>query len=173
MDVISYGYHESYAGPLRSGGERPIQALLLAHLVGRHGRRQRLLATFSEQLRQRGIELVARTGWTSGAERSELLSKTRVVVDIHRVPGNSPGFRFVVAAAAGAALVSEPLAIAAPLVPGVHYVEAEADRMTDAVAALLSDEPARARLVEAGQDELRDAWHMRSLLPKVIGGAEG
>ena len=43
VSVVPYGYHESYAGPFQAAGDRPRDALLLAHMVGQHGRRQRLV----------------------------------------------------------------------------------------------------------------------------------
>ena len=93
-----------------------------------------------------------------------------MVVDIHRLPGNNPGFRFIVASAAGAALVSEPLARPEPLVPGVHYVEAHEDEMAEAVAALLANEPARRGLVEAAQALLSGELQMTRVLPRVLHG---
>jgi hypothetical protein len=169
VDVVQYGYHEAYAGALVSGGERPIQALVLGHLVGRYGRRQRLMTLVDRQLRERGITLEPFPSGTYGAKRNERLRQTRVVVDIHRMPGNFPGFRFIVASAAGSALVTEPLTRPEPLVPGVHYLEAPADRLADAVADLLADEPARQRLVEASQALLADKLHMRTVLPRALG----
>jgi hypothetical protein len=170
VEVVPYGYHESYAGPLTSGGERPIDALLLGHLVGNHGRRQRLLGNLSRQLADRGIELRSTTAGSYGMARYEQLKRTKVVIDIHRLPGNSPGFRFMVAAAAGAALVSEPLARAEPLVPGVHYREAATDRIADAVAELLANEPERQRLVAAAQNLLSTDLAMSVVLPRVLHG---
>jgi hypothetical protein len=169
VDVVPYGYHEAYAGALVAGGERPVQALVLAHLVGRHGRRQRWMTLVERQLGERGIALEPYPTGTYGVKRTERLRQTRVVVDIHRMPGNFPGFRFIVASAAGSALVTEPLTRPEPLVPGVHYLEAPADRMADAVAGLLADEPARQRLVEASQALLADQLHMRTVLPRALG----
>lgn len=173
VSVVPYGYHESYAGPLQAAGDRPRDALLLAHMVGRHGRRQRLVALLERQLAERGYALTRLTSGTYGRRRSEILGRTRVVVDIHRLPGNYPGFRFIVASAAGAALVSEPLARPEPLIPGVHYVEAREDGMANAVAALLADEAARLRQVEVAQALLSGELHMSRVLPKVLDGLVG
>lgn len=166
VDVVPYGYHERFAGPLRTGGERPIDVLLLAHLVGL--RRRRLLATVGARLAEHGIALERITAGIYGEQRTEMLRRTRIVIDLHRLPGNSPGFRFIVATAGGAALVTEPLASSQPLVAGEHYVEAPAQEMAEAVRALLADEPRRLRLVEAGQRLLATDLHMRQVLPRVL-----
>lgn len=171
--VVPYGYHESYAGPIRNAGDRRQDVLLLGHMVGRHGRRQRLVDLVERQLAERGIALSRLTRGTYGLRRGDILARSRVVVDIHRLPGNHPGFRFIVASAAGAALVSEPLARPEPLVPGIHYVEADEDMLAKVVAGLLADEPARLRVVEAAQALLTGDLHMRRLLPRVLADLVG
>jgi hypothetical protein len=167
--VVPYGYHESYAGPLdKTGSARPIGALLLAHLVGRYGRRQRVVEQLERNFDARQIPLTKVISGTYGAERGALLRQARVVIDVHRVPGNHPGFRWIVASAAGAALVTEPLAYPEPLVPGVHYVEATAEAMPEAVERLLADEPARRRVIDAAQELLATDLHMKHQLPLAL-----
>lgn len=75
---------------------------------------------------------------------------------------------FVVAAAAGAALLSEPLHRPEPLEPGVHYLEAPSTQMAQSVADLLADEPRRLRIVEAAQSLLASDLHMRNVLPRLV-----
>jgi len=172
VTVVPYGYHESYAGPFDATSEdRPIGALLLAHLVGRYGRRQRLVAELERSFDARQIALTKVTRGTYGAERGALLRQARVVIDVHRVPGNHPGFRWIVASAAGAVVVTEPLASPEPLVRDVHYVEAKADEMPDAVAEILADEPRRKRIVDASQSLLATDLAMCRVLPRVLGVA--
>jgi len=162
--VVPYGYHASFAGPLTSAGDRPIGAVLLAHLVGQYGRRQRVVESLERRFDERHIGLIKVTSGMYGPERGALLRQARVVVDVHRIPGNHPGFRWIVAAAAGAVLISEPLSAPQPLVPGVHYVEAAADDMPDVVEHFLNDEAARARIVEAAQQLLSTDLLMRRQL---------
>lgn len=169
VEVVPYGYHEVYAGALRQGGERPIKAIWMAHLVGRIGRRQRLMADVKAELAKMQIDLARFPTGTYGSVRNGILGQSRIVIDIHRLPGNHPGFRFIVATAAGAALVTEPLADPWPLVPGVHYVEATAAEMAEAVRSLLDDESRRRRMVEAAQQLISTELHMRTILPPVLG----
>jgi hypothetical protein len=70
--------------------------------------------------------------------------------------------------AAGAVLVSEPMAEPHPFVPGVHFVEAAPERMAAVTRALLADEPRRRRIVEAGQALLRDELTMTRSLAAVL-----
>jgi hypothetical protein len=167
--VVPYGYHAAFAGPLRSPAGRDIDVLLLGHLVGRYGRRQRLADELERRLAARGVRLARMTTGVYGAQRNAILERTRVVADLHRLPGNHPGFRFLVVAAAGAAMVTEPLARPEPLVAGTHYAEASAALMADAVLGLLAAEPERRRLVDAAQELLAGELHMRHTLPLALG----
>jgi hypothetical protein len=142
--------------------------LLLAHLVGRYGRRQRVVEELERDFNARRVPLTKVTGHAYGVERGALLRQARVVVDVHRIPGNHPGFRWIVASAAGAAVVTEPLTSPEPLVPGVHYLETATGALAQAVERLLADEPARRRLVDAAQELLAGDLHMRRQLPLAL-----
>lgn len=171
--VVPFGYHTAFAGPLDATDERPIDILLLARFIGRYGRRQRIVGELERHLEDRGLRLVKVTHGSYGARRRDLLRRARVVVDIHRMPGNHPGFRFLVAAAAGAVLLSEPLHRPEPLEPGVHYLEAPSTQMAQSVADLLADEPRRLRIVEAAQSLLASELHMRNVLPRLVAAGMG
>ncbi len=169
VDVLPVGYHEAYAGPLASLGdaERDIEVLLLGSLPGRYGRRQRVLPLVEAGLAERGVTVTRLTTALMGPPRRAILDRTRVVVDIHRVPGNHPMLRFILATAAGAALVAEPLRDPSPLVAGVHYLEAPTGELPTVIAELLADEPARRRLVTASQALIAGPAHMDRIQPRL------
>ena len=169
FDVVPFGYHASYAGPIVSpASDRDISVFTLAN-ISPLARRHRLIARIAEELRAADIELVSLPDRVFGAERHALLARTRVVADVHRLPGTHPIFRFILATAAGAAIVSEPMAQPAPLVPGVHYVEAETGDLARAIVELLADEPRRQRMVEAAQQLLTTDLDLRRTLPLALG----
>jgi hypothetical protein len=169
FDVVPFGYHPSYAGELADpSSNRDIAALTLAN-ISPLARRHRLVAGIAADLAQSGIELVQAPDHTYGADRRAILQRTRVVVDVHRLPGSHPLFRFVLSAAAGAALISEPLRQPQPLVPGVHYVEADTADLAQATRDLLADEPRRRRLVEAAQALLVSDLNLHRTLPLALG----
>jgi hypothetical protein len=173
FDVVPFGYHEAYAGPMAAsasepGSERDIAVLTLAN-ISPLARRYRLTAAIAEELRESNLELVRVPDHTYGAERRAILERTRVVLDVHRLPGSHPWFRFVLSTAAGAAMISEPLPMPAPLIPGLHYVEADTADLARAASDLLADEPRRRRLVEAAQSLLISELHLRRTLPLALG----
>jgi hypothetical protein len=167
--VVPFGYHAAYAGALAApAAERDIDVLSLAN-VDRKARRYRLLSEIEATLRQSGVELAQVEQHTYGAARTKVLGRSRVVIDIHRVPDSHPLYRFILAAAAGAAMVTEPLERPEPLVPGVHYVEAATPRLGEATLELLADEPRRRRIVDAAQTLLAGELSLRHTLPLALG----
>jgi hypothetical protein len=136
-------------------------------LGARHLRRGRLFEDLLPALKALGPVAILDGVW--GPERDAILGRSRTVVDIHRVPGNFTGLRFLTAFAAGAVLVTEPLDDPYPFVAGRDHIEAPADRLVDEVAALLDDEPARRTMAAVAQERLRGELSMRAILERVLG----
>jgi len=164
--TVPFGYHPCHAGALTppEAGARDVPLLLLGSRAG-HTRR----AAAVDRLRANGAShglLVEGSSW--GAERDVLLRRTRVMLDVHRVPGNFVGLRLLLSLAAGVALVSEPMTDPSPFVPGVHFVEAPLEGLLGAGLALLDDEARRREIVAAGQALLHTDLSMASSLRRVL-----
>jgi hypothetical protein len=169
--IVPFGYHAAYAGALAPPEmKRDIDVLSLAN-VDRVARRQRLMPEIEAALGRSGVALTQAERHTYGGSRTQLMRRSKVVLDIHRVPGSHPLYRFILAAAAGAALVSEPLAQPEPLVPGVHYVEAATSHLGEATLELLADEPRRRRIAQAAQALLLGELDLRHTLPRALGSS--
>jgi hypothetical protein len=164
--VVPFGYHKRHAGPLTlpEAGPRDIPLLLLGSRAG-HTRRAATLDGLRRSALAADLRIVDGV-W--GVERARLLRRTRVVIDVHRIQGNFVGLRLLLALAAGAAVVTEPMTDPWPFVPGVHHDEAPAADLLAVAADLAADEPRRRRLVEAGQALLRDELTMRASLAAVL-----
>lgn len=171
--VVPFGYHPEMGGPLVDPGEgdRDIAVLVLATEARGRGRRGRLLAEVLERI-ERLVQVAVVEAGAYGAEREALLARTRVVLDVHRVPDASPGLRFLLATAAGAALAAEPAVKAGALAAGRHFVAAEIDRLAEATLEILADEPRRQALVRAAQDLLRGPLAMATCLEEVLASEE-
>jgi hypothetical protein len=161
--VVPFGYHVLHAGPLTRGGPRE-QPLTMIGSPARHTRRARIVEGMA---RAAGPELrITHAAW--GDDRSRLLRGTKVVLDVHRVPGNFVGIRLLLALAAGAAVVTEPMTDPWPFVPGVHHVEAPLEGLLDAARALAADDPRRDAMVAAGQELLSTRLTMASSVAAVV-----
>lgn len=168
VDVVLFGYHQSYAGPIGATGPRDIDVVALGN-VHPVARRQRILASVEDELNRSNIELARINGHAYGTDRRRVLERARVSMDVHRIPGGYPLYNFILASAAGAALVTEPLVRPEPLVPGVHYVEAGSSDLAKAARDLLLDEPRRLRIVEAAQALLTSDLDLRRNLESALG----
>jgi hypothetical protein len=103
-----------------------------------------------------------------GTERADLLRRSRVVVNVARVPGDFIGVRLVLVIAAGAVVVSEPMTDPFPFVAGVHFVEAPLEGLLAAARELEADEPRRRRIAEAGQRLLVGELSMEHCLGRAL-----
>lgn len=168
--VVPFGYHAVLAGPPQpvDDGDRDIDVLVLATAASDlPTRRPRLLAEVVRNLGPRiRVEVVERGAW--GEERHRLLGRARVVLNIHRVPGNFTGIRNVLVGAAGAVLVSEPVDTPAPFVPGLHYIEARAEDLASAIRTILADRPRRLEMALTTQRFLLEELTMARSLEAVL-----
>ena len=103
-----------------------------------------------------------------GHERAAILRRSRIVLDIQRVPGNFAGLRFLLALSAGAVVATEPVDDPYPFEPLIDHISATADSLVAAIADLLSDEPRRCRLATTGQARLANELSMPRALARVL-----
>lgn len=165
--VVPFGYHERFAGPLVPPTVvRELDVVAIGSGLDWASRRawgtEATLEALGPRLR------VAKPDRAWGEERHALLRTARVMLDVHRVPGNFVGLRLLLALAAGVVLVTEPLDDPRPFVPGVHYVEAPMPELPAAISALLADEPMRRRIVDAGQTFVSTDLTMERSLAAVL-----
>jgi hypothetical protein len=164
--VVPFGWEPSVHGRMtRADSDRDLDLVSLAHyrdalLAARRTRKMQALVDAEPRL------VCAEGVW--GAERNALLRRTRVLVNVQRVEGTFIGLRLVLALAAGVAVVTEPMADPYPFVPGVHFVEADADHLLSGARALLADERRRREIVAAGQALLTTELSMTRSLERVL-----
>ena len=165
-DVVPFGYAAAVAGPITpaESGERDLSMLSLADLDPRVAWRRSVLDRMREE--EPGLTL-AEGIW--GQDRNALLRRARIVLNVQRVPGDFVGLRIVLALAAGAVVVGEPMTDPHPFVPGVHFVSASLDRLLVEARALLADEPRRRCMAAAGQELLLGELSMARCLSRVLG----
>jgi len=143
-ELIPVGYHPIHTRLLAL--ERDIDVLFLGDLRVR--RRKRIL----RRLRQHGLDVHTAGSYSDsrywGEGRTELLNRSKILLNIPRHSGLLADLRLILGMAAGALVVSEPVYLPDPYVPGKHYVEATIDEMPDVVAQYLADEEARRRITD-------------------------
>lgn len=168
--VVPFGYHPTLAGPLvdPAEGDRDIDVLAVGRDArGVPTRRARIVGAF-EQAAIGRLRVVSVEGGLYGDERAALLRRAKVVLDVHRTPGNYAGLRWLLAGAAGAVVLSEPMATPEPYIPGLHFVEADPDRLATAAVELVADEPRRVRIARAHQALLAGELTMERSVERVL-----
>ena len=131
-------------------------------LGGDTERRAAALATLGPVLWSRNSEIRLFTfsrplqgdepGVVFGNEKYELLSRSKILVNLHR-DDDSDGYfewaRMVETMANGCVVVTEPSVGHDPLVAGEHFVEADIESLADTVVELLGDDDRRGRIADA------------------------
>jgi hypothetical protein len=169
-EAVPYGYSAAVAGQITppDRANRDLAFVTLGAPNSPLASRRSVVERWLEQSRAEEPRLTVLDGvW--GRERGDLLRRARVVLNVARIPGDFVGVRLVLAIAAGAVVVSEPMTDPFPFVAGVHFVEAPLDGLLDAARELHADEPRRRRIAEAGQALLTGELSMARCLGRALG----
>jgi hypothetical protein len=154
--------HESSLG---SDGDKPIDVVFMGSSTPR---REAILAGMADVLSTlecrlllfdaaKPVETNGDAHFVSGDEKSDLLARTRVMLNIHR--GDGTGYfewhRALPAVANGAVILTEPSEDTKPLRHGLHIVEAPTADLSAYLVGLLSDEDKRRSIAQAARSLLR------------------
>jgi hypothetical protein len=138
-------------------------------------RRARLLAELEAGLAARGVPLLVidgvRNPYVFGDERTTLLNRTKVVVNLLRQAWDSNYLRYLLAMPNGALVVSEPTLEHGPFIPGDHLVHVEPQLMAAEIVRYLEDEPARAAIADRGHAFVRSEMMLRQALERLLDSA--
>ena len=142
------GYHQDWGEDL--GLECDIPVLWIGK-VGTN-RRQHLLKKIRKALKSRGVEVLVIDGnenpYVFGEERTILLNRTKIVLNILRTKWDNNAFRYYLSAPNHALIVTEPTLTHTPFTPGMHLVEAPLEKMADTICHYLTHEKERQQIVE-------------------------
>jgi hypothetical protein len=145
-DWVPFGFHPAYGGDLQL--DRDIDVLFLGTMKVR--RRRRLIS----RIRGAGISVMALGSWHDpalwGEGRTRLLNRAKILLNIARMPGQFSGLRLMLGMANRSLVVSEPIYLPEPYVPGEHFITADPHELPAAITDMLSDVDRRARVVEQG-----------------------
>jgi glycosyl transferase family 1 len=148
------------------GLERDIDVLFLGTLEV--PRRKRLL----RRLRLAGVNVTAAGSWKNpafwGENRTRLVNRTKILLNLSRFPGQSSGSRVVLGLANGALLLSEPMYRPDPFVPGEHFLSASVEEMPALVERYLNDDAARKALVDRGFSFMTREVTMERSVAKIL-----
>jgi len=111
-------------------------------------RRNRLL----QRLRKNGVRIHAVGSYANqgcwGKDRTELLNRTKILLNLARTPGEFPDLRLILGMANKALVISEPIYRPDPFVPGQHFISASIEEMPEKILYYLTHDEVRASISE-------------------------
>lgn len=193
-DINAAGYDEferrgTFAARLHLGGvpsmrwalesrRRDVDVLFLGGYTERRGT---ILASLAPLLWNRNAEIRTfsfsrplsgeEPGMVFGAEKYELLSRSKVLVNLHRSEGSGGYFewaRMVETMANGCVVLTEPSVDHDPLVDGEHFVSSALDGLGDTLVELLQDHDRRAEIASLAQRAVLETFPLRDSLGLLL-----
>jgi hypothetical protein len=142
---VPVGHIPSF-GKRNSGDNRDIDVLFLGLKAGR--RRRNLLRDLEDKLSAAGFRLVVVDGGCFDDERTQLLNRSKIVLNLHKFPWEFPGMRLLMAMSCGALVVSEPAPDMRPYVQDEHLVVSPVDALPDTLVRCLTESDLRHSITE-------------------------
>lgn len=175
-------FHMGYTEAWRrwDGGEDP-RPHDVVYLAGADDRRDRLLAGYAHDWWDLDTQLRVTTnaprradteGFLHGAAKYDLLTRTKVLVNLHRTDSRALEWvRVVEAMLNGCAVVTEHSLDAAPLVPDLHYVTVRPEAVGGAARELAQDPRRLADMRHAAIDLLRTRLPLAEAVTRLVSAA--
>jgi hypothetical protein len=167
--IVAYiGSHPDWWAPMSV--DRDIPVLWLGKMATT--RRRRRLARVRSELRSRGVDMLVVDGeenpYVFGEERTVLLNRTKIVLNILREKWDNHSLRFFLAAPNRALVVTEPTLDHTPFTPGVHCVAAPTEQMADTICHYLSHADGRNRIVEQAYQLATEDLTMKKSVEQIL-----
>jgi hypothetical protein len=162
---VPVGYHYRWGENLNL--PRDIDVLFLG--TTRCKRRRNILYAVQKELASRKIDLKIITRNCFSEERTRLLNRARIVLDIQRVPWDRGGMRFLMGMSCRSLIVSELLDDTAPYEEGVHFVQGRVMDLPDLICYYLSHDSQREAIVSSAYQFVTKELTLRKMVSQILG----
>ncbi|NOS77595.1 MAG: glycosyltransferase family 1 protein [Nitrospira sp.] len=163
-DWVPLGYEPSCGRDL--GSDRDIEVLFLG--AQDVPRRNRLL----RGLRKKGIRIQAAGSYVDpgcwGEERTKLLNRTKILLNLARTPGEFPDLRLILGMANKALVLSEPIYRPDPFVSGRHFVSSPIGEMPGIIRYYLAHDAERAAISERAHRLITQDVTMEASVRRIL-----
>lgn len=154
---------------------RDVDVLFLG--TTRDRRRKRIIAQLTEQFAVSGINFVIKDGsQTHGhvfeTERTELINRSKILLNVMRQPWDDLTFRALLAAGNGAMLLSEPVAELGwgDFRPNHHFIMGEIDQLATTAKRWLADDAARQAVAETSYQLVVTQMTIEQMTGRLLNG---
>jgi glycosyltransferase involved in cell wall biosynthesis len=145
---------------------RDIDVLFLGEIA--YGRRKPILDNIRARLSEKGIDLTVNSGNCYGRERSELLSRAKISLNLPRFTWDLPTIRLFMSMGCGSMVASEYVADTTPFVSGEHFVQATADKIADKIAYYLNHDAEREAISARATKLITTDYTLEKALQRVL-----
>ncbi len=151
---------------------RDIDVVFLGSL--RDHRRKIILNKLQNELEKRNITLEIHDGscperkLVFGQERTLLLNRANIMLNIMRQPWDDLVFRTLLAAPNGTMIVSEPVIDTVPFQPGNHFLMAEINRIPDVIQNLLLHPKDKNEIIDQTYDLVINQMPMENMVMRFM-----
>lgn len=161
---VPLGFHPDW-GEIHNE-DRDIDVLFVGtlHAPSRRG----LVPDVLHQLRDWGYRTCEVDLIPLGRQRTELLQRARVVLNVLRFPWEFPGPRLFASAACGALCVSNEAVQNEPFQPGLHFIRAPRARMAESISWYLTNEEERRRRAARALQSFTSDFPLLSSVTKLF-----
>ena len=146
-------------------GNRDIDVLFFGHVSSR---RRALLNRIDTALRQAGYALKVIERDCYGDDRTAILNRSKIVLNLHKFPWEFAGQRLLIAMSCRALVVSEWAPDTTPYRHGEHLFTARVEELPEVLVALLRDRSGREAVAEAGYQFATTQLRVERLLPAAL-----
>ncbi|MHC4363656.1 MAG: glycosyltransferase family protein, partial [Planctomycetota bacterium] len=160
---VPLGYHRLWGHKLDL--TRDIDVLFIGRL--RHDRRRKILEKCSKALKSHGTKMHIAENNCYGDERTRLLNRSKIVLDIMRVPWEMPVMRLLMSMSCGALVVSDWTQDPEPFRPE-HIVQAESSQLADTIMYYLQNSRKRETIVNAAYNYVTKQLTLTQSISKII-----
>jgi hypothetical protein len=168
---IPMGYHPTFGRRLDIA--RDIDVVFLGSTRDR--RRQRLVSNLEVSLSKMGVSFVIKDGsptrgYVFGEERTVLLNRAKILINIMRQPWDDPVFRLLLAAPNGATFLSEEVRSSStgPFRPGEHLITVCVDDLAEAIAYYINRPREREEIAWNAYDFVTSQLTMERVTRKLL-----
>jgi len=160
---IPAGYHRRWGKNLQI--KRDIDVLFIGRL--KQTCRARLLECIQKKLASRGINIVTVTQDCYTEQRTGLLNRTKIVLDLVRIPWEMPIMRLLMSMGCGAMVVSNWTGEPRPF-SNEHFVQAELDKIPETIEYYLKNEDKRVAVADSAYRFITEKLTMRNSILQIL-----
>jgi glycosyltransferase involved in cell wall biosynthesis len=168
MNILAHfvpvGYHHGMGE--NQGMKRDIDVVFIGST--KNCRREGLLKTVCQKLKLNGMSIVIADHDCFGEQRTELLNRARISLNVVNHPWNLPGMRFLMSMGCGTLVISEPLEDPTPYKPGIHFVQTSVSDLPEAIKYYIENDDNREIIVRSASKFITEKLTLENSISQIM-----